>query len=93
MPSFWEGFGIPALEAMACGTPVIGSITGAMPEVLGELGILVDPYNPNEIAEAILEVENNSEITKIMNINGPKRSSKFDWQKSIKELEIVINNL
>ena len=58
MPSLWEGFGIPALEAMACGTPVIGSLTGAMPEVLGDLGVLVNPSNINEIADAIIQVEN-----------------------------------
>lgn len=93
MPSLWEGFGIPALEAMACGTPVIGSLTGAMPEVLGDLGILVNPSNINEIADAIIQVENDSKITKKMENLGPIRASSFDWSKSTRNLEKVINNL
>ena len=93
MPSLWEGFGIPALEAMACGTPVIGSLTGAMPEVLGDLGILVNPSNINEIADAIIQVENDLKITKKMENLGPIRASSFDWSNSTKNLEKVINNL
>ena len=93
MPSLWEGFGIPALEAMACGTPVIGSLTGAMPEVLGDLGVLVNPSNINEIADAIIQVENDSKITKKMENLGPIRASSFDWSNSTKSLEKVINNL
>ena len=93
MPSLWEGFGIPALEAMACGTPVIGSLTGAMPEVLGDLGILVNPSNINEIADAIIQHENDSKITiKIENF-GTIRVASFDWANSRRNLEKVINNL
>ena len=93
MPSLWEGFGIPALEAMACGTPVIGSIRGAMPEVLGDLGVLVNPLNINQIADAIIEIINNSEITRKMNINGPIRATNFDWAKSMNDLENKIKSL
>ena len=93
MPSLWEGFGIPALEAMACGTPVIGSIRGAMPEVLGDLGVLVNPLDINEIADAINQVINSSEISKKMTIDGPIRASNFDWVKSIKDLEKKINSM
>ena len=93
MQSLWEGFGIPALEAMACGTPVIGSLTGAMPEVLEDLGILVNPSNINEIADAIIQVENDLKITKKMKNLGPIRASSFDWSNSTKNLEKVINNL
>ncbi len=93
MPSLWEGFGIPALEAMACGTPVIGSINGAMPEVLGDLGVLVNPLDINQIADAIIQIINDSEITRKMNIYGPIRASEFDWVKSIKDLENKIKAL
>ena len=93
MPSLWEGFGIPALEAMACGTPVIGSMRGAMPEVLGDLGVLVNPLNINQIADAIIEIINNSEITRKMNINGPIRATNFDWAKSMNDLENKIKSL
>ena len=90
MPSLWEGFGIPSLEAMACGTPVIGSITGAMPEVLGELGILVNPNNAKEIADAIIQIKNNTKISQRMSIEGPKRASIFNCSDSIKSLEKMI---
>jgi len=93
MPSLWEGFGIPALEAMACGTPVIGSIRGAMPEVLGDLWVLVNPLDINQIADAIMQIINNSELTRKMSINGPIRASNFDWVKSIKDLETKIKTL
>mgnify|MGYP001158264565 CR=1 FL=1 len=93
MPSLWEGFGIPALEALACGTPVIGSIIGATPEVLGSSGILVDPLNINEIADAIFQIENDSKIIQRINIEGPKRAAMFDWSESVKKLEKVISNI
>ena len=93
MPSLWEGFGLPALEAMACGTPVIGSLSGAMPEVLGDLGILINPLDINQLADAIIQIIRNNEITRKMIINGPIRASEFDWTKSIKDLENKINSL
>ena len=93
MPSLWEGFGIPALEAMACGTPVIGSTNGAMPEVLGDYGLIVNPLDISQIADAIMQVENNSEISQKLSIEGPIRASEFDWIKSIRDLEDRIKNL
>ena len=93
MQSLWEDFGIPALKAMACSAPLIGSLTGAMPEVLEDLGILVNPSNINEIADAIIQVENDSKITKKMENLGPLRASSFDWSNSTRNLEKVINNL
>ena len=93
MPSLWEGFGIPALEAMACGTPVIGSTNGAMPEVLGDYGLIVNPLNISQIADAIMQIENNSEISQKLSVEGPKRASEFDWIKSIRDLEDLIKNL
>jgi glycosyltransferase involved in cell wall biosynthesis len=52
-PSLYEGFGIPPLEAMACGTPVVGSNRGALPEVLGDAALLVDPYDVEALADAL----------------------------------------
>ena len=60
--SLYEGFGLPPLEAMACGTPVIASNTSSLPEVVGAAGILVNPYDVDEIAQAIHEVLVNNRL-------------------------------
>lgn len=62
MPSLLEGFGLPALEAIQLGTPVIGSSTGSLPEVIGKSGILVDPYSISDIAEAIEKMDTDFEL-------------------------------
>ncbi|MFK7730317.1 MAG: glycosyltransferase family 4 protein, partial [Pseudomonadales bacterium] len=61
MPSYSEGFGLPAIEAMACGAPVLSSTLGSLPEVVGEAGIYFDPYDIDQIADAIVEMTSNSE--------------------------------
>ena len=61
-PSLYEGFGLPALEAIQLGTPVIGSTTGAVPEVVGEGGLLVDPYDFSAIADAIRAIDGNEAL-------------------------------
>jgi len=69
-PSILEGFGLPALEAMACGCPVITSNTSSLPEVVGDAGIMVDPYNIERLAKAMSEVLNNEALRKIDRKNG-----------------------
>lgn len=84
--SFRESFGIPQLEAMACGTPIITSNTSAMPEVAGKGAILADPYQPEEIANYLLKLENDATYYQQQVDYGLERVKKFSWQNTAKEL-------
>jgi glycosyltransferase involved in cell wall biosynthesis len=81
-PSLWEGFGLPVLEAMACGTPVITSNISSLPEVAGDAAILIDPYNTGEITSAMQAIINDSEIRKQLSEKGIKRANQFSWEKT-----------
>jgi glycosyltransferase involved in cell wall biosynthesis len=84
-PSLYEGFGLPPLEAMACGTPVITSNLSSIPEVVGDAGIVIDPYNTTEIARAIASVLNNEELRESLRTSGLVRSRLFNWDKTALE--------
>jgi len=87
--SLRESFGIPILEAMACGTPIITSNTSAMPEIAGKDGILVDPFDANSIADKILELEEDKNYYEEQKNYGLNRVKEFSWNTtSIKLLEI-----
>lgn len=95
LPSLYEGFGMPPLEAMACGTPVITSNTSSLPEVVEDAAIIVDPYNVNKFAEEMYEVLTNEELKEEMIKKGLRRSKMFSWDnsaektlKAYKELEL-----
>jgi glycosyltransferase involved in cell wall biosynthesis len=90
VPSLYEGFGIPAAEAMACGTPVIATTGGALPEVVGDAGILVPPGSADALAAAIKQLLNDKQAQRQMSEAGRKRvREKFNWeQAAIKTLEV-----
>lgn len=84
-PSLRESFGIPMLEAMGCGTPIIAGNTSAMPEIAGEGAILIDPYQPQEIADAVLQLENDPSYYQQQREYGLKRVTHFSWKKTAEE--------
>lgn len=81
-PSLWEGFGLPILEAMGCGTPVITSNCSSLPEVAGEAAILIDPTKTEEITEAMEVLANHSTARSRLRELGLKRASQFSWEKT-----------
>jgi glycosyltransferase involved in cell wall biosynthesis len=81
-PSFNEGFGLPAIEAMACGTPVVASIRGSHPEVVGDAGILVDPDRPEEIAAGVLRLWLEPGLRQKLVAKGRRRAEGFSWRRT-----------
>jgi len=79
-PSLRESFGIPMLEAMACGTPVITSNTSSMPEIADDAAYIIDPFKTEDITEAIITLLKNSKLRDQLIEKGYKRSAKFTWK-------------
>lgn len=91
LPSFYEGFGLPILEAQKCGTPVITANVSSMPEVAGEGALLVDPYNIEEIKEAIIKIRDDKKIKNDLIKKGYENVKKFSWEKTIEQTIEVYN--
>ncbi len=91
--SLWEGFGLPALEAMACGTPVIASEIGALPEVIGEYGYLVNPFKIESIAFAMNSVINDKKCFEKALQKGPERAASFNWFSTARAIEKIIQDI
>lgn len=86
LPSLHEGFGVPIIEAMACGTPVITSNCSAMPEIAGDASLLVDPYSVESIATAMQEILRNPQRVEALKKAGLERAKMFRWSYSAKKL-------
>jgi glycosyltransferase involved in cell wall biosynthesis len=92
-PSFYEGFGMPPLEAMACGTPVIAADNSSLPEVVADAGILVDAHDSGELARQIEKVLGDPDLAGDLRRKGIERAKAFTWEESAKRLLAVINHV
>lgn len=92
-PSFFEGFGFPPLEAMACGTPVVASLNSSLPEVVGDGGILVDPHNVVDISMAIKKIHTDSVFRERLIEKGFNRIKNFSWNKCAMETLKILKNI
>jgi glycosyltransferase involved in cell wall biosynthesis len=88
-PSLYEGFGLPPLEAMACGTPVVTSNVSSLPEVVGDAAVLVDPYSPQAIADGILKVLQSAHLRADMRQRGFARVREYSWERSVARVREV----
>ena len=84
-PSFYEGFGLPPLEAMQCGTPVITSNTSSLPEVVGDAGIMISPTELDELCEAMLSVYKSPFLREDLSRRSLERAKKFSWERCAQE--------
>jgi glycosyltransferase involved in cell wall biosynthesis len=80
--SLWEGFGLPALEAMACGAPVLAARAGALPEVVGDAALLVDPRDVTAMADALHLLQRDDSLNASLASAGPRRAAQFNWRKT-----------
>jgi glycosyltransferase involved in cell wall biosynthesis len=92
-PSFYEGFGLPVVEAMACGTPVITSDVTSLPEVAGGAALLVDPHSVQDIAAAMRRILTEPELGKELARKGVEQAKKFSWDDVAARIKTVLREV
>ena len=93
MPSLYEGFGLPCVEAMACGVPVIAARAGALPETVGDAGLLVDPRDPDQFAEAVSTLVHDQSLRARLIEKGKVRAKLFSWENTAVRTDEVVSAL
>ncbi len=88
-PSLYEGFGLPPLEAMASGTPVITSNVSSLPEVVGDAALLIDPYEPDALADAMARVLTDTALQEDLRRKGYARVREFSWERSVRRVREI----
>lgn len=92
-PSIFEGFGLPVIEAMACGTPVITSNVSSLPEVAGDCALLINPYDQNSISNEIIKLYKNKEMIESLKNSGMIRAKTFKWEETTLKIFNVYKKL
>ena len=88
-PSLYEGFGLPPLEAMACGTPVVTSNVSSLPEVVGDGALLIDPYDPDSIADGMRQVLTDEGLRQALRARGFAQVRRYSWDDSVRRVRDV----
>jgi glycosyltransferase involved in cell wall biosynthesis len=89
-PSFYEGFGLPIVEAFACGTPVITSNVTSMPEIAGDAALLVNPHDVDEIAQAMVRLHGSTELRSSLVARGHRRVAAFSWDAVARRIQAAV---
>jgi glycosyltransferase involved in cell wall biosynthesis len=92
-PSLYEGFGLPPLEAMASGTPVVTSNVSSLPEVAGDAAVLVDPYDPGAIADGMYRVLTDEKLRRDLRHKGVARAGQFSWEQSVRRVRAIYDEV
>jgi len=92
-PTLYEGFGLPIIEAMACGAPVLTSGASSMPEVAGKAALFCNPLDENDIAKKLYKLISDEKLRKQLTVSGLNQAAKFSWQKTAEETLTLLENL
>jgi glycosyltransferase involved in cell wall biosynthesis len=92
-PSLYEGFGLPPLEAMACGTPVACSNTSSMPEVVGDAAVTFDPRDEGAMTEALRQLAADADLRAELRARGLRRAAEFSWARAAQETVALYQEL
>jgi glycosyltransferase involved in cell wall biosynthesis len=93
MPSLYEGFGFPVLEAMACGTPVVASNVSSLPEVAGDAALFIDPHDTDALAKALARILTDEDLRAELRQRGLERARHFTWQRAAQQTLTILENV